>query len=136
MPDKAPIQQPPPSTSAPARRQGRKFAFVEERGGKLRVRWWVCCVSMGVGVLATALVLELFLRIGGWRNEKVWIPAIVAGAGGFGRLGFGRLGFVSVGDGWLYPGSRQVVFSRRKIGYVERPVRAPLRGDGNGFRLG
>ena len=81
MPDKAPIQQPPPSTSAPARRQGRKFAFVEERGGKLRVRWWVCCVSMGVGVLATALVLELFLRIGGWRNEKVWIPAIVVGAG-------------------------------------------------------
>ncbi|HCL92092.1 MAG TPA: hypothetical protein DIC50_04830, partial [Verrucomicrobia subdivision 3 bacterium] len=36
---------------------------------------------MGVGVLATALVLELFLRIGGWRNEKVWIPAIVVGAG-------------------------------------------------------
>jgi len=80
-PVKPPIQPPPLSTSAPAKRKGRKSAFVEERGGKLRIRWGACCVSLVVATACAALAIEMFLKIGGWKAQGELFAAVTAGVG-------------------------------------------------------
>ena len=77
-----PLVQPPPlSTPAAAQRKERKFAFVEECGGMVRVRWGVCCISAFGATLAAALAIELFLAIGGWKSERTLLTALCAGVG-------------------------------------------------------
>ncbi len=76
-----PMKPPGQSTPAGAKRRARKFTFIEERGGKVRVRWGVCCISALGGALGAAAAIELFLAIGGWRSERTLLTAIFCGLG-------------------------------------------------------